>query len=163
MIVEDNNIAMSITYQLECAKTRKFPKPDPNPKIRVFWVLGRIILIPNPTRSTINIITMGSYLRWLSIYIFLLQTIHKMGFDAIERLQIVIKNYTNFSYRGICLPQCRTHTDCLKDQDCAEDGRCLHFCSWRQRKDCPNKTICDMYENRCLKPCKGQFLKIVLI
>ena len=70
MIVEDNNIAMSITYQLECAKTRKFPKPDPNPKIRVFWVSGRIILIPNPTRSTINIITMGSYLRWLSIYIF---------------------------------------------------------------------------------------------
>ena len=121
-------------------------------------------LIPNPTRSTINIITMGSYLRWLSIYIFLLQTIHKMGFDAIERLQIVIKNYTNFSYRGICLPQCRTHTDCLKDQDCAEDGRCLHFCSWRQRKEkCRNKTICDLYENSCLKPCKGQFLKSVLI
>ena len=82
-----------------------------------------------------------------------------MGFDAIERLQIVIKDYTNFSYRGICLPQCRTHTDCLKDQDCAEDGRCLHFCSWRQRKECPNETICDLYENRCLKPCKGEFLR----
>ena len=36
MIVEDNNIAMSITYKLECAKTQKFPKPDPNPKISVF-------------------------------------------------------------------------------------------------------------------------------
>jgi hypothetical protein len=31
---------------LECAKTQNFPKPDPNLKIGVFWVSGRITLIP---------------------------------------------------------------------------------------------------------------------
>ena len=52
MIVEDNNIAMSITYQLECAKTRKISKTRPEPRKQ--GLLGFGLDNPDPKPDPIN-------------------------------------------------------------------------------------------------------------
>ena len=64
--------------------------------------------------------------------------------------------FQNNSYTDVCLPKCNSEEDCNNEkQSCYNDGRCLYACTWRQRDNCPEKTICDRYENACLKPCKN--------
>ena len=78
----------------------------------------------------------------------------------ILKLETQIFFSENNSYTDVCLTKCQSSFDCEnEEQSCYKDGnkpgRCLYPCTWRQRNNCPKNTICDRYENACLKPCKN--------